>query len=128
MEFCSEGAYSLADMESVFSELAGRKVTSAFISDADFLANAHKAPDRYEGQTLLTMFRHYNANSFCGNAFTLTQILGRKPIMVRDLEKSLDFYFGLLSLKPILELNPPAGKNRILGRSAGGYHAGTDPV
>lgn len=83
-EFCSEGTYSLADMESIFSELAGRKVTSAFISDADFLAASHKAPDSYEGQTLLTMFRHYNANSFCGNAFTLTQILGRHPVTIQE--------------------------------------------
>lgn len=83
-ELCSEGAYSLADMESIFSELVGRKVTSAFISDADFLAALHKTPDSYEGQTLLTMFRHYNASSFCGNSFTLTQILGRKPVTIRE--------------------------------------------
>lgn len=83
-EFCSEGAYSLADMENIFSELAGRRVTSAFISDADFLVAAHRHPDSYAGQTLLTMFRHYNENSFCGNAFTLTQILGRPPVTIRE--------------------------------------------
>lgn len=89
-EFCSEGAYSLADMEDIFSELAGRKVTSAIISDENFLANAHKTADSYAGQTLLTMFRHYNENSFCGNAFTLTQILGRKPVTIREyLKKAL---------------------------------------
>lgn len=89
-EFCSEGTYSLADMEDIFSELTGRKVTSAFISDADFLENAHKTPDSYAGQTLLTMFRHYNENSFCGNSFTLTQILGRQPVTIREyLKKAL---------------------------------------
>lgn len=31
-------------------------------------------------------------------------------IMVRDIEKSLDFYCGLISLKRIKELNPPQGK------------------
>ena len=31
-------------------------------------------------------------------------------IMVRDIEKSLDFYCGLLSLKVVRELNPPQGK------------------
>ncbi|MGN0962895.1 MAG: hypothetical protein ACI4PP_04890, partial [Clostridia bacterium] len=89
-EFCSEGAYSLADMESIFSELAGRKVAGAFISDEDFLKASHHTADSYQGQTLLTMFRHYNANSFCGNAFTLTQILGRKPVTIREyLNKAL---------------------------------------
>lgn len=89
-EFCSEGAYSLSDMENIFSELAGRKVTSAFISDEDFLATTHKDPDSYAGQTLLTMFRHYNENSFCGNAFTLTQILGHHPVTIREyLKKAL---------------------------------------
>ena len=31
-------------------------------------------------------------------------------IMVRDIEKSLDFYCGLFSLKVVRELNPPQGK------------------
>ena len=31
-------------------------------------------------------------------------------IMVRDIEKSLNFYCSLISLKPIKELNPPQGK------------------
>lgn len=90
-EFCSEGTYSLVDMENIFSELTRRKVTSALISDADFLAATHKTPDSYAGQTLLTMFRHYNENSFCGNAFTLTQILGRHPVTIREyLQKALE--------------------------------------
>lgn len=88
-EFCSDGAYSLADMENIFSELTMRKVEGAYISDADFLATAHKDPDSYAGQTLLTMFRHYNENSFCGNAFTLTQILGRHPVIIRKLLQQL---------------------------------------
>lgn len=83
-EFCSEGAYSLTDMENIFSELAGRKVASAFISDEDFLSNAHKTPDSYSGQTLMTMFRHYNENSFCGNSFTLKSILGRPPVTIHE--------------------------------------------
>ncbi|MGN1052513.1 MAG: NmrA family NAD(P)-binding protein, partial [Candidatus Scatosoma sp.] len=83
-EFSSSGTYSLSDMENILSELLGRKVTSAFISDADFLAVSHRDSDSYEGQTSLTMFRHYNEHSFCGNAFTLTQILGRKPITIKE--------------------------------------------
>lgn len=31
-------------------------------------------------------------------------------IMVRNIEKSLNFYCSLLSLKPIKELNPPQGR------------------
>ena len=89
-EFCSEGAYSLVDIENIFSELTGRKVASAFISDADFLVTIHKDSNSYAGQTLLTMFRHYNENSFCGNAFTLTHILGRPPVTIREyLKKAL---------------------------------------
>ena len=87
-EFCSDGAYSLADMENIFSELIGHKITSSFISDADFLEMIHKTPDSYAGQTLLTMFRHYNENSFCGNAFTLTQILGHHPATIREYLKN----------------------------------------
>lgn len=83
-EFCGNGTYSLTDMENILSELTDRKIASAFISDADFLKNTHTSPDSYEGQTLLTMFRHYNENSFCGNSFTLTQILGREPASIRD--------------------------------------------
>ena len=89
-EFCSEGAYSRADMERILSELTGCRVTSALISDADFLAATHGDADSYAGQTLLTMFRHYNANGFCGNAFTLTQILGRRPVTICEyLKKNL---------------------------------------
>lgn len=89
-EFSSEGTYSHTDMEQIFSELTGRPVSSAFISDADILAATHHTADSYAGQTLLTMFRHYNEKSFCGNAFTLTQILGRKPVTIHDyLKKAL---------------------------------------
>lgn len=83
-ELCGEGAYSLNDLESLLFRLTGRSVTSAFISDADFLAASHTEPDSYAGQTLLTMFRHYNQKSFCGSSFTLTQLLGRKPLTVED--------------------------------------------
>lgn len=78
-EFSSAGAYSLSDVEVIFSKLAGRKVTSAFIEDKDFLERAKIALDSYQAKTLLTMFQHYNTSSFCGNAFTLTHILGRPP-------------------------------------------------
>lgn len=83
-ELCSSGIYALADMENILSELTGRKVTSAYIHDEDFLAASHLSADGYAGQTLLTMFRHYNENSFCGNSYTLTKILGRDPVTVRD--------------------------------------------
>lgn len=63
-ELCSNGVYSLTDMENILSELAGRQVTSAYIHDEDFLATSHLPADSYAGQTLLTMFRHYNGNSF----------------------------------------------------------------
>ena len=87
-EFCSEGVYSRTDMEKILSDLTGRRITSAFISDEDFLKASHHTADSYQGQTLLTMFRHYNESSFCGNAFTLTQILGRKPVTIREYLKN----------------------------------------
>lgn len=87
-EFCSDGAYSCTDIENILSDLTGRKITSAFISDEDFLKASHNTADSYQGQTLLTMFRHYNANSFCGNAFTLTYILGHKPTTIREYLKN----------------------------------------
>ena len=40
-------------------------------------------------------------------------------IMVRDLKKSLDFYCGLISLKPIKELNPPQGRIVFLANQQG---------
>lgn len=40
-------------------------------------------------------------------------------IMVRDLEKSLEFYCGLLSLKPMRELNPPQGRIVFLADQRG---------
>ena len=83
-ELCSGGTYSLADLEQVLSRLTGRSVTSAFISDADFLASSQADPDSYAGQPLLTMFRHYNQNGFCRNSFTLMQILGRNPVTIED--------------------------------------------
>lgn len=83
-EMCSEGTWSLADMKSILSELTGRAVDSAFLSDEAFLKGSCTSPESYAGQTLLTMFRHYNAHSFCGNSFAMTQILGRRPVTVRD--------------------------------------------
>lgn len=83
-ELCSNGVYSLTDMENILSELAGHQVTSAYIHDEDFLATSHLPADSYAGQTLLTMFRHYNENNFCGNSFTLSQILGRNPVSIKD--------------------------------------------
>lgn len=38
----------------------------------------------YSGQTLMTMFRHYNENSFCVNSFTLKSILGRTPLTIKE--------------------------------------------
>lgn len=83
-EFSSKGEYSLSDIEEILSGLLGRKVTSTFISDTAFLASSHREPDSYADQTALAMFRHYNEKSFCGNAFTLTQILGRNPVTIND--------------------------------------------
>ncbi|HJD45499.1 MAG TPA: NmrA family NAD(P)-binding protein [Candidatus Mediterraneibacter norfolkensis] len=83
-ELCSNGTYSLTDMENILSELMERKVTSAYIPDEDFLATSHLPADSYAGRTLLTMFRHYNENSFCGSSYTLTKILGRNPVTIRD--------------------------------------------
>lgn len=83
-EFSGEGIYSLNDLEGILSRLTGHNVMSSFISDEEFLTNSHMDPDSYAAQTLLTMFRHYNLHSFCGNAFTLTQILGRKPVTVEE--------------------------------------------
>lgn len=88
-EFCSDGSYSLSDMENMLSEMVGRKVTSSFISDEDFLKTVHMSPDSYEGQTLLTMFQHYNKNSFCGNGFVLTQILKRPPVTIHEYLKKI---------------------------------------
>lgn len=78
-ELCGNGAYALPDLERIASEIAEREVGSAFISDSDFLKNAHLDPAGYQAQTLLTMFRHYNASDFRGNSFTLSHILGRAP-------------------------------------------------
>ena len=83
-ELCGDGAYSLPDLERIVSELAGRDVRSAFISDSDFLKNAHLEPNSYQAQTLLTMFRHYNKSDFQGNSFTLSRILGREPKTLRE--------------------------------------------
>lgn len=83
-EFSSKGSYSLSDLEGILSELAGRRVRGAFIRDEDFLAASHMDPDSYAGRTLLAMFRHYNQHSFCGNDFTLKQILGHAPATVQE--------------------------------------------
>lgn len=40
-------------------------------------------------------------------------------IMVRDLDKSLDFYSGLISLKAVKELNPPQGRIVFVADQAG---------
>lgn len=83
-ELCADGVYSLTDLEAILSDIAGRKVSSAFLRDEDFLAASNMDPNSYVGQTLLTMFRHYNKSSFCGSAFTLTQILGREPKTLKN--------------------------------------------
>lgn len=78
-ELCGKGSYSLQDMESVFSEVAGREVKSAFITDDAFIVQMKIDASSYQAQTLLTMFRHYNEHSFRGNSILLSQILGREP-------------------------------------------------
>lgn len=78
-ELCGKENYSLADLEAAFSQAAGKAITSAYIPDEVFLSQMGMAPDAYKAQTLLTMFRHYNTHSFCGNSRVLTQILGREP-------------------------------------------------
>ena len=83
-ELCADGAYSLTDLEAILSDISGRKVSSVFLRDEDFLAASNMDPNSYVGQALLTMFRHYNKSSFCGSAFTLTQILGREPKTIKN--------------------------------------------
>lgn len=83
-ELCGKENYSLNELEGAFSRALGRDVTSAYIPDEVFLAQAKLTPDGYGAQTLLTMFRHYNTHSFCGNSRVLTQILGREPHGLED--------------------------------------------
>jgi uncharacterized protein YbjT (DUF2867 family) len=78
-ELCGKGSYALPDMEAVFSKVAGREVTSAFITDDAFIGQMKIDKDSYQAQTLLTMFRHYNEHSFRGNNMMLSQILRREP-------------------------------------------------
>ena len=78
-ELCGKGSYSLRDMETVFSEIAGREVKSAYITDEAFIGQMKIDASSYQAQTLLTMFRHYNQHSFRGNSVLLSQILGREP-------------------------------------------------
>jgi hypothetical protein len=66
-------------MEAVFSEVAGREVKSAYITDEAFIGQMKIDASSYQAQTLLTMFRHYNEHSFRGNSVLLSQILGREP-------------------------------------------------
>ena len=83
-ELCADGAYNLTDLEAILSDITGRKVSSSFLRDEDFLVASHMDPNGYAGQTLLTMFHHYNKSSFCGNGFTLAQILGREPKTIKN--------------------------------------------
>lgn len=83
-EFRADGAYSLRDLEGIRSDATGRKISCSFLSDNGFLSASNIDPNSYVGQTLLTMFRHYNKSSFCGNTFTLPQILGRKPKTIKN--------------------------------------------
>lgn len=77
-ELCGKGSYSLQDLEAVFSEVAGREVKSAYITDEAFIGQMKIDASSYEAQTLLTMFRHYNEHSFRGNSILLSNILGRE--------------------------------------------------
>lgn len=88
-ELCSEGKYTLTDMENIFTDLAGRKVTNVLISDSDFLSTIHLSADTYAGQTLLTMLHHYNEAGFVGNSFILTQILKHQPVTLREYLKNM---------------------------------------
>lgn len=86
-ELCGKENYSLVDLETTFSQAAGKDVSSAYIPDEVFLSQMEIAPDDYKAQTLLTMFRHYNTHSFCGNSRVLTQILGREPHTLEEFVK-----------------------------------------
>lgn len=78
-ELCGKGSYSLQEMVAVFSEVTGREVKSAYITDDAFIGQMKIDAASYQAQTLLTMFRHYNEHSFRGNSVLLSQILGREP-------------------------------------------------
>jgi uncharacterized protein YbjT (DUF2867 family) len=83
-ELCGKGSYSLRDMETIFSEVTGREVKSAYITDDAFIGLMKIDASSYRAQTLLTMFRHYNEHSFRGNGVLLSQILGREPNTLRQ--------------------------------------------
>lgn len=78
-EICGKDSYTLQNMEAIFSEVAGRVVKSAYITDDDFIGQMKIDASSYQAKTLLTMFRHYNEHNFRGNSVILSQILGRKP-------------------------------------------------
>jgi len=78
-ELCGKGSYALHDMEAIFSKVAGRDVTSVYITDDEFIGQMKIDPESYQARTLLTMFRHYNEHSFRGNSILLSKILGREP-------------------------------------------------
>lgn len=78
-ELCGSESYSLSGVEKIFSQAASRNIESAFISDDAFIRQSGTDPMSYQANTLLTMFKHYNENSFCGSSMVLKTILGHEP-------------------------------------------------
>ncbi len=87
LELCGGKNYSPDDLMNTFSEAFKRDVLMQYIPDDVFLKQATLDKNSYPAETLLTMFKHYNRHSFCGNSFTISNILGRKPTSLLDFIK-----------------------------------------
>ncbi len=79
-ELCGTENLKLDDILKILCERYHKEVSAEYISDGEYLNGLKKlGAGEYKQDMMIKMFRHYNENSFIGNAVTLSHLLGRKP-------------------------------------------------
>jgi uncharacterized protein YbjT (DUF2867 family) len=91
-ELCGRETLSQHEIAAILSEIGGREVQGTVISLYLWQQRASSAGlSDYAVETLLDMFRYYDAHGFNGNSSVLAWLLGRSPTTFRAfLERYLD--------------------------------------
>lgn len=91
LELCGPENLSASAMVSAMRNVLGGEIGFKFISDDELRKSmTSRGATEYSVDTLLKMFRHYNAGDFCGSDFVTESILKRKALtFVEFLQREL---------------------------------------
>ena len=83
-ELCADGGLDRCEVAAVMSDVLGREVKAEAIDIDTWLARTNLPQDDYSRNARAKMYEYYDTHGLVGNTLTLTAILGREPVSLRQ--------------------------------------------